>query len=211
MSNVRTNIENVVSPSVQPWTLTNVYAVVTSEVADVLGPARTGEDRVPIAPPVDITQLYTTQRLPLVRLAILLVDDLPSAEDVVQDAFMALHKRQYALRSPDAAVAYLRTSVINGCRSALRRRRVRRRHPDAELPPAGSAVDERLLAAEEHERVLAAVRTLPRRQREVLILRYWSDLSEADIAASLGVAVGTVKSNASRGLARLENLLGDDR
>lgn len=184
---------------------------VTSEVADILGPARTGEDRVPIAPPVDIAQLYATQRLGLVRLAILLVDDLPSAEDVVQDAFMALHRRQHTLRSPEAAAGYLRTSVINGCRSALRRRRVRRRHPDAELPPAGQPVDDHLLAAEEHERVLSAVRTLPRRQREVLVLRYWSDLSEADIAATLGIAIGTVKSNASRGLARLEKLLGDVR
>jgi len=166
---------------------------------------------VPLAPPIDLTHLYATQRLPLVRLATLLVDDLPSAEDVVQDAFMALHKRQHLLRSPEAAAGYLRTSVINGCRSALRRRRVRRRHPEAELLPAGSAVDDQLLAAEEHGRVLAAVRTLPRRQREVLVLRYWSDLSEADIAATLGVAVGTVKSNASRGLARLEKLLGDDR
>jgi RNA polymerase sigma-70 factor (sigma-E family) len=195
----------------QPWALTNVYAYVTSEVADILGPARTGEDRVPIAPPVDIAQLYATQRLGLVRLATLLVDDVPSAEDVVQDAFMALHKRQHTLRSPEAAAGYLRTSVINGCRSALRRRRVRRRHPEAELPPAGPAVDDHLLAAEEHEHVLAAVRTLPRRQREVLVLRYWSDLSEADIAATLGIAVGTVKSNASRGLTRLEKLLGDAR
>jgi RNA polymerase sigma-70 factor (sigma-E family) len=198
----------------QPWALTNVYVHVTSEVADILGPARTGEDRVPIAPSVDLAQLYATQRLPLVRLATLLVDDVQSAEDVVQDAFVALHRRQHALRSPEAAAGYLRTSVLNGCRSALRRRRVRRRHPDAELLPAGPtgpAADDRLLATEEHERVLAAVRTLPRRQREVLVLRYWSDLSEADIAKTLGIAAGTVKSNASRGLARLEQLLGDGR
>ena len=197
---------------VQPWAATNVYAGVTSDVADVLGLAYPGEDRVPIAPPVDIAQLYATQRLALVRLATLLVDDVQSAEDVVQDAFMALHRRQHALRSPEAAAGYLRTSVMNGCRSALRRRRVRRRHPDAELPAAGPgepAADDRLLAAEEHERVLGAVRLLPRRQREVLVLRYWSDLSEADIANTLGIAIGTVKSNASRGLARLEELLGD--
>jgi RNA polymerase sigma-70 factor (sigma-E family) len=199
---------------VQPWALTSVYADVTSEVADVLGLAYPGEDRVRVAPPVDIAQLYATHRLPLVRLATLLVDDVQSAEDVVQDAFMALHKRQHTLRSPEAAAGYLRTSVINGCRSALRRRRVRRRHPDAELSPAGateSTADDRLLAAEEHERVLAAVRTLPRRQREVLVLRYWSDLSEADIAQSLGIAIGTVNSNASRGLTRLEQLLGAGR
>jgi RNA polymerase sigma-70 factor (sigma-E family) len=194
--------------------LTSVYAGVTSDVADVLGLTFMREDRVPIAPPVDIAQLYATQRLALVRLATLLVDDVPSAEDVVQDAFMALHRRQHTLRSPEAAAGYLRTSVVNGCRSALRRRRVRRRHPDAELLPTGateSAADDRLLATEEQERVLAAVRTLPRRQREVLVLRYWADLSEADIAKTLGIAVGTVKSNASRGLARLEQLLGDGR
>jgi RNA polymerase sigma-70 factor (sigma-E family) len=160
---------------------------------------------------VDITHLYATHRLPLVRMAVLLVDDLGTAEDVVQDAFTALHLRARLLRDPHAAVGYLRVSVVNGCRSALRRRKVRRAHPDMEDPGTSPGADRDVLLAEEHRDVLAAMRCLPRRQQEVLLLRYWSDLSEAEIASTLGVAIGTVKSAASRGLDRLEALLGEVR
>lgn len=160
---------------------------------------------------VDIADLYACHRLRLVRMAVLLVDDLGTAEDVVQDAFAALHQRAGSLRDPHAAVGYLRVSVVNGCRSALRRRKVRRAHPDVEDPGASPGADRDVLLADEHRRVIAAMRSLPRRQQEVLLLRYWSDLSEAEIAATLGIAVGTVKSAASRGLDRLEAMLGDAR
>ena len=160
---------------------------------------------------VDITHLYATYRLPMVRMAVLLVDDLGTAEDVVQDAFTALHQRTRSLRDPHAAVGYLRVSVINGCRSALRKRKVRRAHPDMEDPGTSPGADRDVLIAEEHRHVLAAMRSLPRRQQEVLLLRYWSDLSESEIASTLGIAVGTVKSAASRGLDRLEALLGEAR
>jgi RNA polymerase sigma-70 factor (sigma-E family) len=160
---------------------------------------------------VDITYLYANYRLPMVRMAVLLVDDLATAEDVVQDAFAAMHQRSRSLRDPHAAVGYLRVSVVNGCRSALRKRKVRREHPDMADPGTSPGADRDVLVAEEHRYVLAALRTLPRRQQEVLLLRYWSDLSEAEIASTLGIAVGTVKSAASRGLDRLETLLGEDR
>jgi RNA polymerase sigma-70 factor (sigma-E family) len=156
-----------------------------------------------------LVDLYRSHRLPLLRLAVLLVDDRTVAEDVVQDAFLGLQRRWHAV-DPAAAAGYLRTSVVNGARSQLRRRVVARRHlrvaePD-DAPPADLAV----LLTEEHREVVEAMRTLPRRQREVLVLRYWSGLSEAEIAEALGVARGTVKSSAARALAALETRLGGD-
>ena len=143
----------------------------------------------------------------MVRLAVLLVDDLETAEDVVQDAFAGLHRRWATLASPDAAVGYLRTSVVNGSRSVLRKRRTVR---DAVVPTdvEGGAPDSSLLLAEEHREVLAAIGRLPDRQREVIVLRYWSGLTEAEIAAALGISVGAVKSSTSRGRAAVAATLG---
>jgi RNA polymerase sigma-70 factor (sigma-E family) len=151
----------------------------------------------------DINELYLHRRLELVRLALLLVDELPTAEDVVQDAFVALlrrHGRHLAdVKDPEA---YLRTSVVNTARSVLRRRRTARAYiPERQRhsPPA----DDRVLLDEHHREVLDALKRLGRRQREVLVLRYWANLSEAQIAETLGLTRGTVKSTASRALDRL--------
>jgi RNA polymerase sigma-70 factor (sigma-E family) len=146
----------------------------------------------------------------MVRLAVLLVDDVTSAEDVVQDAFFALHKHAGSLRDPNAAVGYLRTSVVNLSRSVIRRRQVARRHLKVAEPEATPGADEYAMVNEEHRLTLEAVRALPRRQREVLILRYWSGLSERDIAAALGISPGSVKSSASRGIAALQQILGGE-
>jgi RNA polymerase sigma-70 factor (sigma-E family) len=144
--------------------------------------------------------LYHHRRLALVRLAVLLVDDVPTAEDVVQDAFTALFRRHgHRLASLDDPEAYLRTSVVNAARSVLRRRRTVRAHTPAPEQHA-PAPEEDVLLHEDHREVLAALRTLTRRQREVLVLRYWSHLSEAEIAATLGLSRGAVKSTASRAL-----------
>jgi RNA polymerase sigma-70 factor (sigma-E family) len=161
-------------------------------------------------PPPGIEELYHHRRLALVRLAVLLVDDLPTAEDVVQDAFAALFRRHgHRLASLDDPEAYLRTSVVNAARSVLRRRRTVRAHPPAPEQHA-PAPEEDVLLHEDHREVLAALRTLTRRQREVLVLRYWSHLTEAQIAATLGLSRGAVKSTASRALdalgRRLEGL-----
>ena len=143
----------------------------------------------------------------MVRLAVLLVDDLETAEDVVQDAFAGLHRRWATLASPDAAVGYLRTSVVNGSRSVLRKRRTMR-HAVVPDDVEGGAPDSSLLLAEEHREVLAAIGRLPDRQREVIVLRYWSGLTEAEIAAALGISVGAVKSSTSRGRAAVAAALG---
>jgi RNA polymerase sigma-70 factor (sigma-E family) len=164
----------------------------------------------PVPPVVDVHALYTAHWRYLVRLAALLVDDVASAEDVVQDAFVALHRKADGLRDPEAALAYLRTSVLNLSRSVLRRRHTARKHLRVAEPEATAGADSEVLLKDEHRAALAAVRRLPRHQREVLTLRYWSGLSEREIAQTLGISQGSVKSAASRGLAALQRMLGGE-
>ena len=159
---------------------------------------------------IDLPALYTAHWRYLVRLASLLVDDTASAEDVVQDAFIALHRRSSALRDPDAALAYLRTSVVNLARSVLRRRRTARKHLTVAEPEATAPADHDVLLRDEHRAAYRAVQALPRHQREVLVLRYWSGLSEREIAEALGISPGSVKSAASRGIASLQRTLGGE-
>ena len=156
-----------------------------------------------------VAQVYVLQRLPMVRLATFLCGDREAAEEIVQDAFIGLQRRWFALAGPEAAVGYLRASVVNGTRNLHRRRSVARRHLRVAEPDAGPSADSAVLLAEEHRAVLAALDHLPQRQREVLVLRYWSELGEAEIANALGIPRGTVKSTASRALAALEQLLKD--
>jgi RNA polymerase sigma-70 factor (sigma-E family) len=147
-----------------------------------------------------VEALFHTHRLHLVRLALLLVDDRETAEDVVQDAFAGLYRRWSSLQDEEKALAYLRASVVNGARSVLRRRRTIRRNPQ---PPIDALTvepaEDRALLAAEHRDVLAAIGRLPQRQREVIVLRYWAELTETQISAALGISVGAVKSTASRG------------
>ena len=155
-----------------------------------------------------LDELYAAHYRRLVRLSVLLVRDVETAEEVVQDSFVAMHGRWKALRDPDKALAYLRQTVVNRSRSVLRHRGVQARHtPDS--PPNHHGADEDVLVAERRKVVLEALRELPGRQREVLALRYYLDLSEADIASTLGISRGAVKSHASRGVAALRQLLED--
>ncbi|MEU5015199.1 SigE family RNA polymerase sigma factor [Streptomyces sp. NPDC021749] len=161
----------------------------------------------PPDPPPTISELYHAQRLAMVRLAVLLVDDRATAEDVVQDAFTALYKRHgERLTDVDNALAYLRTAVVNAARSVLRRRRTARDYTPPYEADAPSA-EERIVLDEEHREVFAALSGLTARRREVLVLRYWGDLTEAQIAATLGISRGAVKSIASRALDSLEKIL----
>jgi len=156
-----------------------------------------------------VAALFRTHRLGMVRLAVLLVDDRESAEDVVQDAFAALHRRWPALHSEQAATAYLRTSVVNGARSALRKRRTVRSYlRSVDDPDVAQPADAAVLLAAEHRQVMDALSRLPDRQREVIVLRYWGELTEAEIAGTLGISVGAVKSSASRGRDALATILG---
>jgi RNA polymerase sigma-70 factor (sigma-E family) len=153
--------------------------------------------------------LYGTHWHPLVRLATLLTRDASVAEELVQDAFVSLHRRWSSLDDPGAAHGYLRTAVVNNARSALRHRGVEERHRQPG-PPEPSGPEERAVQSTEDARVLAALHGLSRRQQEVLVLRYYADLSEHDIATTLGMTRGAVKSHAHRGLAALRQALARD-
>jgi RNA polymerase sigma-70 factor (sigma-E family) len=149
--------------------------------------------------PRTLADLYRDHRMRLVRLAVLLVDDPLTAEDVVQEAFAGLHRHWSSLRDEAAAVAYLRTAVINGSRSVLRRRRTARDYVPPHPVNARSAESLAMLSAE-HQAVVDALASLPPRQREVLVLRYYGGLSESEIADATGISRGTVKSTASRAM-----------
>ena len=155
-----------------------------------------------------VTRLYAVHYRSLVRLSALLLRDTAVAEEVVQDAFVAMHGRWGRLRDTDKALAYLRQSVVNGSRSALRRRGVAQRYlPRLVLPETGPSAEHGALDRLDHDAVIAALRLLPLRQREALVLRYYGDLSEADIATAMGISRGAVKSHASRGMAALRTTL----
>jgi RNA polymerase sigma-70 factor (sigma-E family) len=153
----------------------------------------------------DFTALYVGHYEQLLRLAVLLVGDVPAAEDVVQEAFIRVHRMLEggAVRSP---LAYLRQTVINLARSELRRRLIRLRHAPRPMPDAASA-EEGAYAAISRQEVIRALRRIPARQREAVVLRYWADLPEAEIAELMGVSTGAVKGYISRAMSRLGPLL----
>ncbi len=150
--------------------------------------------------------LFESHYRELVGLASFSVDDRETAEEVVQDAFVKVLGGNYSVE-PGKELAYLRSMVVNGGRSQLRKRRVRRLHSPAVPEPVAAAEVGGLQGAERAE-LVAALRTLPDNQAAVLALRYFLDLSEAEIADTLGMAKGTVKSHAHRGLQRLASRLG---
>lgn len=157
----------------------------------------------------DVEGLYRTQRDDLVRLAGLLLDEPGACEEVVQDAFVALHLRGASVAA-DKVPAYLRSTVLNAARSRLRRRKVADRLGRI-LPGSNPTPEDEAMLGDRRAAVLAAVRRLPRRQQQVVLLRYWMDLSEAEIAATLDISAGSVKTHASRALAAVAHTLGDDR
>jgi RNA polymerase sigma-70 factor (sigma-E family) len=164
---------------------------------------------VAAAPSEELVDLYRAHYRSLVRLAALLLDDQGASEEVVQDAFVRVHQAWDRVVDPDKRAAYLRSAVMNGARSRMRHRLVRRRLEPVPTAPAVESAEAGALLAEEHREVLAALRSLPHRQRDCLVLRYYLDLSEADIAATLGISAGSVKTHVHRGMATLTERLGD--
>jgi RNA polymerase sigma-70 factor (sigma-E family) len=152
-----------------------------------------------------VSELYVQHALGLVRLAVVMLGDRAGAEDVVQDAFLGLYRRWENLTDPAKALAYVRSCVLNGCRTVLRQRDRGRRLLDE--PVLGAPADEGVLLSEEHAQVLAAIRRLPDRQREAVVLRFYLDMDEAQAAAAMGVSRGTVKSATSRAVAALGRIL----
>ena len=159
-----------------------------------------------------VAELYSAHWTGLVRLAWLLLRDDQGAEEVVQDAFIAVHRRWDSLRDHNSAAAYLRRAVVNGARSGLRHRGVEERYAAREGGDATAygrrteaGPEDRALDAEATSSMIVALGRLPRRQKEVLTMRYYLDLSEAEIADALGISAGSVKAHAHRGLAALRD------
>jgi RNA polymerase sigma-70 factor (sigma-E family) len=157
-----------------------------------------------------VRDLFRDHHLELVRFAVMMVGDLASAEDVVQDAFERLHRHWGRVREPSSGLAYVRSCVLNGCRSAHRRAAVARKYapwlaqrPEASVPDAASAVDD-------SDEVVAALRVLTLRQREVVVLRYYADLELAEIAETLRISPGAVRATISRAFAALARALGEE-
>ena len=156
-----------------------------------------------------VTALYQAHALGLTRLAVVMLSDRAAAEDVVQEAFCGLYRRWNQLSDTDKALSYVRSSVINGCRTVLRRRLRQRGVDPLTGDQPGESAEAVALISEEHQEVLAAMRRLPVRQREAVVLRFYLDLGEEEIAASMRVTRGTVKSTTSRALAALGKMLGE--
>jgi RNA polymerase sigma factor (sigma-70 family) len=157
-----------------------------------------------------VVELFLAHRLALVRVAVLLVGDTATAEDVVQDAFIGLYRSAGRLTSADKALAYVRASVLNGCRSVHRARSRARLRRVQHVPPVWSA-EAAVLAREESKTTLQAFSRLSARAREVLALRYYLDLTDAEIADALGVSKSTVSSTASRALTTLAVEIKEER
>ena len=149
-----------------------------------------------------VTELYSSHYRALVRLAVLLVRDVPTAEDVVQDSFVAVHEGWQRLRDAESALAYLRQAVVNRSRSVLRHRAVVAKYPEKPSPDMPSA-EHGALVQLERSAVAATLRKLPGRQREAIVLRYYADFSEAEVAAAMGISCGAVKSHTARAMAAL--------
>lgn len=153
-----------------------------------------------------VTAIYSTHYRSLVRLAALLVRDIATAEEVVQDAFVAMHDAWRRLRDSDKALSYLRQSVVNRSRSVLRHRVVVDKNAPKPAPDMPSA-EQGAIASLERSAVISALRTLPPRQREALVLKFYADLSEAQIASAMGISRGAVKSHTARAMTSLRAVL----
>jgi len=161
----------------------------------------------------DLTELFRQHHVGLVRLGALLVRSREAGEDIVQDVFIKIHACRAGLLDSAGAMAYLRRAVVNGCRSWLRRQAVAKRlgSPDRTAAEVHESAEHSVIAAENRRRLLAELAALPVRRREVLVLRYYVGLSEAEIARPLGISQGSVKSTAGRGIRSLARELGEEK
>ena len=161
------------------------------------------------ASPAGVTELFRAHHLELVRLAVMMTGDVATAEDVVQDVYERLHRRWPAMRSAAGGLAYARASVLNGCRSAHRHAAARRRQV-LRLASGQQPCGDTEAAAADRGALTAALRELPPRQREVLVLRYFCDLDVAEISQMLRIGPSSVRSAICRGLGALAAALGED-
>jgi RNA polymerase sigma factor (sigma-70 family) len=187
-----------------------VTTVLVAGQGHAAGSDRTVDSASSGRPELSLNDLYVSERKQLVRLAAMLVGNVASAEDIVQEAFVRVSIRHADGWDSAYKLGYLRTTVVNLSRSVLRRRLIAARH----LPRAGhdhEAADAGAMQASERSTVIAMLQKLPRRQREVLALRYYDDLSLAEIATVMNVSLGTVKSTLFKATAACAALMRDPR
>jgi RNA polymerase sigma-70 factor (sigma-E family) len=153
-----------------------------------------------------VARLYSLHYQPLLRLATLLVRDATTGEAIVSDAFVAMHDGWPRLRDADKALAYLRQAVVNRSRTVLRHRRVTSPNLQ-EAPPDTPNAEHRAQDLLDQPAAVAVLRGLPERQREAIVLRFYGNLPEDQIAAAMGISRGAVKSHISRGLSALRAVL----
>jgi RNA polymerase sigma-70 factor (sigma-E family) len=152
-----------------------------------------------------LCELYDVRYQSLVRLAVVVVHDVETAEEVVQDAFLGLYDAWSRLHETDKARAYLRQSVLNRSMSVLRHRAVEDKY--AAALASEESTEQAIIILVERSALVAALRRLPTRQREAVVLRFYVDLSEADVAKTMGISRGTVKSHVARGVSTLRETL----
>jgi RNA polymerase sigma factor (sigma-70 family) len=155
--------------------------------------------------------LFRDHHLELVRLALMMVGDAAAAEDVVQDTYERLHRRWRAVREPSKGLAYARSCVLNGCRSAHRRSAIARKYAPRLAERTGEVSPDASSAVDDSAAVVAALRLLTRRQREVVVLRYYADLEVPEIAGTLQVSEAAVRATMNRALAVLARVLREEQ
>ncbi|MEW1902194.1 MULTISPECIES: SigE family RNA polymerase sigma factor [unclassified Streptomyces] len=205
----------VVAPFRRPRALGGmpVIAPVTTDsrshrVDGVPSPRTSDEDAPAVGTTVDhLTETYRAHYRSLLGLAALLLDDTASCEDVVQEAFIRVHSARKRVREPEKTLAYLRQTVVNLSRSTLRRRILGLKLLSKPMPDMASA-EEGAYDQLERDDLIKAMRGLQRRQREVLVLRYFADMTEVQVAETLGISLGSVKAYGSRGIAALRVTMG---
>jgi RNA polymerase sigma-70 factor (sigma-E family) len=182
---------------------------VTEPIARLTAPVAARVPAVPLPAAWDadaaVTELYAVHYRALVGLAALLVRDRATAEEVVQDSFVAMHGVWRRLREPDHALSYLRRSVVNRSRSVLRHRAAGR--AALRPPPDAPSAEQDAMTLLEHSAMVAALHTLPLRQREALVLRFYADMAPAEIASVMGISASAVSGHTARALSSLRTML----
>jgi RNA polymerase sigma-70 factor (sigma-E family) len=156
-----------------------------------------------------VTSLFAQEGTALVRLARLFTDDRNAAEDLVQEAFIRLHRSVDRIRDPEKAAPYLRSILLNLARDHNRRGLMSLRHSEAMTPESSpEAPEDRVILNDQQSTVIAALEDLPARQRECLLLRFYFDQTEREIGETLDISPNSVKTHCRRGMESLRKNLG---
>jgi RNA polymerase sigma-70 factor (sigma-E family) len=158
-----------------------------------------------------VTSLFAQEGTALVRLARLFTDDRNAAEDLVQEAFIRLHRSVDRIRDPEKAAPYLRSILLNLARDHNRRGLMSLRHSEAMTPESSpEAPEDRVILNDQQSTVIAALEDLPARQRECLLLRFYFDQTEREIGETLDISPNSVKTHCRRGMESLRKNLGTE-